>query len=276
MFPIVIDISRLYYTLTWRVLSMTNEQLAQFIQRGGNDEFLPLLWDKTRHLIYQKCGRLWQFYSEKLKRFGYSFEDLYQESYNALLFAVGQFKSEKGYKFTTYLNYALKHVIRALLSGGCDVLNMSNTQSLESPIGTNENGDAQLLCDVLEDENAGNAFEEIEQRFEYTALYKAIEQLPKDERKIIIEHYFRNMSFAEIGKLYGIPAARVYQKHNAALDMLKYGKEGEFLRKFYNDGAALPKREKPSGIKRKGLAAFKRSGTSEIEDYVVWLLSHSK
>lgn len=49
---------------------MTNEKLAELIQEGDNDELLPLLWDKTRLLIYKKCGRLWQFYSEKLERFG--------------------------------------------------------------------------------------------------------------------------------------------------------------------------------------------------------------
>ncbi len=77
---------------------MTNEKLAELIQEGDNDELLPLLWDKTRLLIYQKCGRLWQFYSEKLEWFGYSFDDLQQEGYNALIFAVKGYKSEKGYK----------------------------------------------------------------------------------------------------------------------------------------------------------------------------------
>lgn len=74
---------------------MTNEALAELIQQGGNDELLPLLWDKTRALIIKKCGKIWQFYSDKLERFGYSFEDLQQESYNALIFAIEQYKSEK-------------------------------------------------------------------------------------------------------------------------------------------------------------------------------------
>lgn len=77
---------------------MTNEQLAGFIQQGGNDELIPILWDKTRALIIKKCEKIWQFYSDKLERFGYSFEDLQQESYNALLFAVRAFKSERQYK----------------------------------------------------------------------------------------------------------------------------------------------------------------------------------
>lgn len=77
---------------------MTNEQLAQFIQQGGNDELLPLLWDNTRLIIYKKCGQIWRFYSEKLTLHGYSLDDLEQEGYNALVCAVGQLKIEKGYK----------------------------------------------------------------------------------------------------------------------------------------------------------------------------------
>lgn len=122
---------------------MTNEKLAELIQEGDNDELLPLLWDKTRLLIYQKCGRLWQFYSEKLERFGYSFDDLQQVGYNALIFAVKGYKSEKGYKFATYLTCALKRVIRDLLSGSSDVLNLAGTQSLEQPLGENSEGDTE-------------------------------------------------------------------------------------------------------------------------------------
>lgn len=77
---------------------MTNEQLAEFIQMGGNNELLPLLWDKTRDLIYMKCGQYWTFYAAKLERHGYSLDDLRQESYNALIFAVKGYDSTKEYK----------------------------------------------------------------------------------------------------------------------------------------------------------------------------------
>ncbi len=75
---------------------MTNERLAELIREGGNDELLPILWDKTRLLIFKKCGTIRRFYSEKLERFGYSLENLQQESYNALIFAVKGCKAEKG------------------------------------------------------------------------------------------------------------------------------------------------------------------------------------
>ncbi len=85
-------------------------------------------------MIFKKCGTIRRFYSDKLEQFGYSLEDLQQESYNALLFAVKGYKAEKGYKFTTYLSYALKHIVRGLLSGGSDVLNLPGTESLDKPL----------------------------------------------------------------------------------------------------------------------------------------------
>ncbi len=84
-------------------------------------------------MIFKKCGTIRRFYSEKLERFGYSLEDLQQEGYNAIIFAVKGYKAEKGYKFTTYLSYALKRIVRGLLSGGSDVLNRASTESLSQP-----------------------------------------------------------------------------------------------------------------------------------------------
>ena len=82
---------------------MINERLVELIQEGGNDELFPLLWDNVRLLIFKKCGQLWKYYSGKLSLYGYHFDDLYQESYNALIFAVKQYKSEKGYKLVYLL-----------------------------------------------------------------------------------------------------------------------------------------------------------------------------
>lgn len=33
---------------------MTNEQLAAFIKQGGNDELIPILWERIRKIMYMK------------------------------------------------------------------------------------------------------------------------------------------------------------------------------------------------------------------------------
>lgn len=200
---------------------MTNEQLAQFIQQGGNDELLPLLWDKTRALIYKKCGEIWRCYYAKLELFGYSLDDVRQEGYNALIFAVKSYKSDKEYKLSSYLNYALKNVIRGLLSGSNDALNRLDTQSLEQPLGEGNDGESILVGDIVPDERATAVYEDIERLDEYTALHKALDSLPPDLREIIREYYFEQLTFKQIGEQHGFSLDRAYQLHNKAIRELR-------------------------------------------------------
>lgn len=238
---------------------MTNEQLAQFIQQGGNDELLPLLWDKTRLLIYKKCGQIWRFYSEKLTRHGYTLGDLEQEGYNALVFAVQQYKIEKGYKFTSYLNYALKHVIRDLLSGS-DVLNQPGTQSLEKPLTEDKDGEQLLVGDVIPDERAAEVYDQIERLDEYNVLYAAVDELPREQRETVIEYYFKGLTCKQIDEKHDRTDGSARRLLIKAISTLRKGRTGERLRAVYGVDY---------GIKHKSLAAFRSSGTSEIEDYVM-------
>lgn len=199
---------------------MTNEQLAEFIQQGGNDELLPLLWEKTHALIYMKCSQYWGIYSAKLERFGYSLDDLRQEGYNALIFAVKQYKSDKEYKLTTYLNYALKNVIRGLLKGENDALNRLDTQSLDQPLGEGNDGDSLLVEEIVPDERAEAAYEDIERLDEYTALHKAIDSLPPDLREVVQAHYFEGLTFQQIGERLSLSRDQAWQLHRTAIKEL--------------------------------------------------------
>lgn len=200
---------------------MTNEQLTELIQKGGNYELLPLLWEKTRALIYMKCSQYWGLYSAKLERFGYSLSDLRQEGYNALIFAVKSYKSEKEYKLTSYLNYALKNVIRGLLKCENDALNRWDTQSLDQPLGDGNDGDSLLIEDIVPDERAAAVYEDVERLDGYTALHKALDSLPPDLREVVREHYFEGLTFQQIGERLGLSRDRAWQLHNKALAELR-------------------------------------------------------
>ncbi len=240
---------------------MTNEQLAEFIQRGDNDELLPLLWDKTRDLIYMKCGRYWTFYAAKLERHGYSLDDLRQESYNALVFAVKGYDSTKGYKFTIYINYALKRVIRNLLGCASDVLNRSGTMSLDLPIGEDKEGGELLLGDTITDGSTAAAFEEIEGQGQFVPLHRAVDSLSRELREVIREYYFDGLNYRQIGERHGYSKQRAQQIHNKALRELR---NNQLLRVLYGEDYGFYR----SPIRHKSLAAFITSGTSEVEDYV--------
>lgn len=214
---------------------MTNERLAELIQEGGNDELLSQLWENTYRLIYKKCGQIWRSYSERLTQYGYSLDDLRQESYNALIFAVKGYKSEKGYKFTSYLNYALKSVIRVLLSGGSDVLNQAGTMSLAQPLGEGKDGELLLVGDTVPYERAAAVYEDIERLDEYNILYEAIDSLSDVERRVIIEYYFKGYSFKQIGRLHGFSKMRAKAAHDRALWLLRRGRIGRKLWEVYGE-----------------------------------------
>jgi len=214
---------------------MTNEQLAEFIQQGGNDELLPLLWDKTRNLIYMKCGQYWTIYSAKLERHGYTLDDFKQEGYNALLLAVKGFESAKGYKFNSYLDYSLKRVIHGILRGNSDILNRAGTQSLNEPLGESSNGEPLTVEGIVPDKRAAAVYEDIERLDEYNPLYEAVDSLPDIERSVIIEHYFKGFSFVKIGRVHGFTKSRAYQAHKRAIQLLRRGRIGRNLFEVYGN-----------------------------------------
>lgn len=240
---------------------MTNEQLAEYIHMGGNDELLPLLWDKTRDLIYMKCGQYWTFYAAKLEQHGYSLDDMRQESYNALIFAVKGYDSTKEYKFTTYLNYALKHVIRGLLAGASDVLNQSGTMSLDQPIGEDKDGGELLLGDTVADDSTAAVFEKIEGHGQFVPLHRAIANLPTEQRDVIRAYYFEGLTYKQIGEQRGYSIQRAQQLRNVALRKLGNNMQ---LRRLYGADYGFH-----DTARHKSLSAFLTSGTSEVEDYVM-------
>lgn len=239
---------------------MDNERLAELIQDGGNDELLPILWNKTRLLIFKKCGTIWRFYSEKLTLCGCTLDDLQQEAYSALLLAVKGYKAEKGYKFTTYLSYALKRIVRGLLSGS-DVLNQASTESLSQPIGMDKDGEPLLVEDVVADDTAAAELEKIERRDEYAALYEAIDDLPPDLKNVIQAYYFEGLTYRQVGERYGYDPEHARRLNVTALKILRKNSK---LQRVYREEYGFH-----NTVRHKSLSAFLSSGTSEIEDYVM-------
>ena len=248
---------------------MTNEQLAEYIQVGGNDELLAILWDKTKDLIFMKCNHIWSGFSDVLRRHGYELSDLTQEGYSALLYAVEQFDKDKPYKFTTYLNYSLKHVVRRLLNNR-DVLNQAGTMQFDQPIGEDKDGGELLLSDIVPDEQAARAFEQAERAYEFKPLHEAVDSLPEQERAIIRQRYFDGLTLGQIAERRGVTKQAVSELERKALRLLRNGKTGRRLWQLYGDEYAPRVR-----CYHKGLSAFLTSGSSEVEDYVLRKLSGS-
>ena len=163
--------------------------------------------------------------------------------------------------FTTYLNYALKRVIRDLLSGEFDVLNQSGTMFLDQPIGEDKEGGELLLGDTITDGSTAAAFEEIEGQGQFVPLHRAVDSLSRELREVIREYYFDGLNYRQIGERHGYSKQRAQQIHNKALRELR---NNQLLRALYGEDYGFYR----SPIRHKSLAAFITSGTSEVEDYV--------
>ena len=96
---------------------MSNEEMALAIQ-AGDTALYAALWMQTRRLLFRMVSGFARKNGELLARYGLTLEDLQQAAFLALVFAVEQYRPEKGYLLTSYFNLALKKEIRAAFGGG--------------------------------------------------------------------------------------------------------------------------------------------------------------
>lgn len=229
---------------------MTNEQLAELIGQGGNDELIPLLWEKVRRLVYMQCDRIYRRAPERFISHGIEAWDLKQEAYTAFLAAVKAYDADKGYKFTTYLPLHIKGAVRRVLAGGKDPLN--NCDSLDKPIET-QDGEF-YLSDIIPDEDACEPYEDVDRRDVYRELHAVVDELPEQESEIIKACYFSGKTITAIAQESGLSVERIRQVKNKALRHLRLPKNVHRLAEV-------------NPYRHKTLSAFRVTFSSEVEDY---------
>ncbi len=82
-------------------------------------------------------------------------------------------------------------------------------------------GETRNLCEIIPDESASSAVENIEKQELYTLLTQCILNISEKQRRIIECYYFKGQKLAEIAKSFGVSEARVCQIHAQALKILK-------------------------------------------------------
>lgn len=216
---------------------MTNEMLASYIKQGSS-ELIPILWNNTKHLCFKICGQYYAKYAAKFTACGVELSDLRQESYGAFLKAIKAYKADNDAKFSTYLSYPLRNRAAELL-GICnaDRINhkpLDNAVSLDAP---SESADNEGLClgDTLPDERSTEPFENILDSIEdedtRRVLTAAIKQLTEVQQRVIIQHYFNNVTLTDIGAELGVSGERARQIKENALKKLRYMPEVVILRR---------------------------------------------
>lgn len=115
---------------------------------SDNDYSLDLLLEKYKPFVNQKLQR----YNDYFYKYGIDIEDLRQEIYLSLIYAVNNFDENSDASFYTYLNVLIEHKIsnfwREQFSAKNSIL--LNSISLASPVNDN-----LTVADILADNSAG-------------------------------------------------------------------------------------------------------------------------
>lgn len=213
---------------------MNNEQLAGFIKQGGNDEFIPILWERVRNLMYKKADEVYRAYEQRFRQCGVDVWDLKQSSYAAFLKAIEGYKPERETKFTTYLSYPFKNMTAELLGARTQKQKnepLNTCTSLDTPL-NEEEPDGSTLADIIKDENAVDAVAVVEQEDEYRILHEVVNGLKYPQNYVINKYYFDNWTFTHIGDILHVSTERVRQIRQKALINLR---DSDTLQELYRE-----------------------------------------
>ena len=198
---------------------MTNEELAELIQKTDSKTAKSELWENNKGILY----RLARSYDRPNSP--HTLEDLTQYGYFALLQAVKSYKREKGYKFTSYLPFSFQCVIRGL--------DMDTFISLDTPLKYDGEEKENTLADTIPD---NSTLEELERALNLTAeqqaINNALERLEPLQRDIITSIYFHGETLTSISRRLSRSIEAIRQRHQRILKELSKDPE---LMELYAD-----------------------------------------
>ncbi len=161
-------------------------KIAVSVQSGDGD--ILTLWGMCRRYAMQQATRWLRAFESG----GVELDDLEQSAFIGLLKAVQTWKPKSG-AFSTWYTIQLKAVFVEAYGMRTkrtreDPLNKFHL-SLDTPLDENEDG-SFTIADVLPDEAAEEAFEDVEQRDFQQAVQAALAQLPDAQREAIIGEFW--------------------------------------------------------------------------------------
>lgn len=209
---------------------MTNEELALEIQ-AGKTEYYGQLWENTKLLLnkllnYELINR--PFLPNYITQ-----QDLQQELYFALCRAAQAYDDTKPYSFNSYLNYALKNVLRDRLPNKSKRQITNSEVSYNTPISA-EDKDSEML-EYIEDENAKRSFENIELSELQKIVRECVAELPLKENKVIYLHYFCGKEYQAIDEYLHLKSGNAAKTARKALYMLSNNERIKLCYKEYFD-----------------------------------------
>lgn len=204
---------------------MSNEELAMRI-KAGEQEHLVTLWGQIKRLVAVIAYR----YNGLQERYSFiDFEDLTQCGYFAMLKAIKSFNPEKGFKFTSYLNFHYRNCIYDMIGS-----RKSRTELIPPAISLNAtlNSDSDTEFMTMVNEAAsGDVSDNLEQEELSRIVAAAVDKLHGKQPAIIKGLYFEDKTLAQLAEELNIyNAERVRQIKIRAFERLRAMPE---LRELY-------------------------------------------
>ena len=197
---------------------MTNTELA-IKAKAGDKGALATLWASVAWLCFVHARR----YFPLCKRAGIEEQDLKQECFFGFLRALDAFDPTGGRGFYPYLKFNIWNACAEALGirNGRDM--PKRPVSLQSPLGESE--DAGSLQDLLPDQDAGQPFEDAEERVYTGQLHKALDDLlqeiPERRAAAVRARYFDGAAQRETAAAMCVSLSRVGQLEHQGLRDLK-------------------------------------------------------
>lgn len=215
----------------------TNDALAA-LAAAGNTFALGQLWEINKGFIRRQ---LWQWYEKNRSvadAAGLAFEDLEQEGYFAVQYAVGHHDPTKG-NFTTYLSYCIQKQISEATCGehrmryeredgrvvAVSANPLNNCTSLDTPLDSDDDG-SSTRGDLLEDPAASQAFQQAEETIYnhelHDALEEALSKIPEREADVLRRRYYDGKSLRAIGEGLGVTGSRIQEIERHGIRRLQH------------------------------------------------------
>jgi RNA polymerase sporulation-specific sigma factor len=199
---------------------LTQEEEKKYLdlyQNGNGEEK-----EEAKKVLLSRNLRLVAHISKKFNSSGVEADDLISVGSIGLIKALKTYKLDKGSQFSTYASRCIENEILMLLRSS---KKHGNTYGLESPIGTDKDGNELTIADTIEDTNV-DLFEDAHKTIVAQKLSKIIDGvLTKREKEIINMRYGLNgqhvLTQREIANKLKISRSYISRIENKALAEIK-------------------------------------------------------
>lgn len=200
-------------------MTMTNEELARQIQKGGRDLILQL-WEQVRRYAHD---RAYKWHRATGGRGGVTLDDLEQEAFIALLEALEGWDDSSS-PFLPWYSLRLKSAFTAATAQRTkrDMKDpLQDCLSLDAPL-TDREGDPFTLEDTIPDQRAEDDLNTVEERDRQAAVRRVLDSLAPEQKQVILLRYFHDMTREQTAQRLHLTKTRAAAIEAKALRLLRH------------------------------------------------------